>query len=101
MLVTLVLNEPPGGRCRLYRAYAAALVQHVGAYCVESFGALPAQTEVRAPAILIDGRHVQPSDGVIVAPEDIGATIGPSHPDVERLVTVLEEVLEAKMQEWG
>ncbi len=101
MEITLLLNDPPGGRCRLYRAYATALVEHAGARCTESFASLPAQPEVKAPAILIDGRHVEPADGVILVPEDIGGAIGAAHPETRRLVAALEETLERHMQEWS
>ena len=101
MLVTLVLNDPPGGRCRLYRAYAAALAAHADASCTEVVGSLPDQPAIHAPAILIDGTPVHPSDGVILAPEDIGTVIGRSQSDISGLVAKLEDALEKLMQEWS
>lgn len=101
MIVTLVLNNPPGGRCRLYRAYATVLVEQAGARCIEWFEGLPTQPHIKAPAVLIDSRPITPSDGVIVAPEDIGAAIGLSHPDAGRIVALLEGVVAREMQEWN
>ncbi len=101
MIVSLLLNDPPGGRCRLYRAYATVLVEHTGAHCVERFDGLPAQPHIRAPAILIDGDPVAPSDGVIVAPHDIGAAIGLCGPDAGRIVALLEGAAKRAMPEWN
>lgn len=100
MEITLLLNAPPGGRCRLYQAYAAALAEHASARCDELFGRLPQQPELHAPAILINGRPVTPADGVIISPQDLGRVLGELHPDAPRLEAILDEVLERCMQEW-
>ncbi|MDA8390558.1 MAG: hypothetical protein M0Z76_07525 [Gammaproteobacteria bacterium] len=101
MIVTLLLNNPPGGRCRLYRAYAAVLTEHAGAHCVESFENPPTQPGVRPPAVLIDGCLVAPADGVIVAPEDIARVLGPDRPDAPRIMALLEDAVEAQAREWS
>lgn len=101
MDITLLLNDPPGGRCRLYRAYAAALAEHAGARCAESFAGLPAQPDLRAPAMLINGRQVMPADGVILSPRDLGQALDAFHPAAPRLEAILEEILEHCVQEWS
>ncbi len=101
MEITLLLNNPPGGRCRLYQAYAATLAAHAAARCHEQFGRLPQQPELRAPAIIINGRPVTPADGVIISPQDLGQVLDEFHPGAPRLETILEEILEQCMQEWG
>lgn len=101
MDITLLLNAPPGGRCRLYQAYAAALAEHAGALCTERFDGLAAQPGLRAPAILINGQPVAPADGVIISPQDLGRVLDEFHPGAPRLEMLLDEVLERCMQEWG
>ena len=101
MEITLLLNAPPGGRCRLYQAYGAALSEHAAAHCAELFGKLPARPELRAPAILINGQPVAPADGVIISPQDLGRVLDEFHPGAPRLEAILEEILEQCMQEWG
>lgn len=101
MEITLLLNDPPGGRCRLYRAYASALSEHAAAICAESFAPLPERPELSAPAMLVDGKPVIADDGVIISPQDIGQVLGRDHPDTPRIEAILDEVLERCMQEWS
>ncbi|MEW6647043.1 MAG: hypothetical protein AB1450_07580 [Pseudomonadota bacterium] len=101
MEITLLLNNPPGGRCRLYQAYGAALAEHAAARCDEQFGRLPQQSELRAPAILINGQAVAPADGVIISPQDLGRVLDEFHPGAPRLEMLLDEVLERCMAEWS
>ncbi|RRQ22390.1 hypothetical protein [Thiohalobacter thiocyanaticus] len=101
MEITLLLKDPPGGRCRLYRAYAEALTEHAQAQCHERFDGLPQQPELQAPAMLIDGEVVIPEDGVLLSPQDIGRTLADTHPEAARLEAVLESTLETCMQEWS
>jgi cystathionine gamma-synthase len=84
MTVTVVSKSPAGGRCTLYARYAEALAGHYGLsvdlHCPgETAGEGPPP-----PALVIRGLLVVPSDGVIVAPEDIVATLA-SAGLVERL----------------
>lgn len=71
MSVTVVSRNPPGGRCTLYARYAEALSSHynltVDIHCP---GEQPSDGPP-PPSLVIRGQHVVPSDGVIVAPEDI------------------------------
>lgn len=101
MEIILLLNDPPGGRCRLYRAYGAALAEHAGALCTERFDGLAVQPELRAPAILINGQAVAPADGVIISPQDLGMVLAEFHPGAPRLEAILDEVLERCMAEWS
>lgn len=107
MEITLLLNEPLGGRCRLYRTYATALVddgkdaENAAITCSEQFTTLPTHPELRAPAMLINGLLVAPADGVILSPQDITQALAPLHPAATRLEALLEEVLERCMEEWG
>jgi len=100
MEITLLLNDPPGGRCRLYRAYAAALGEHASAQCTERFDAPPEQPELRAPAMLVNGLPVAAADGVILMPGDIVLALGNQHAHTTRLEAILEVVMDKCMQEW-
>jgi hypothetical protein len=101
MEITLLLNNPPGGRCRLYLAYAAALGEHASVQCTERFDAPLGQPELRAPAMLLDGLPIAPEDGVILMPREVALALGNQHADAPRLEAILEEVLEKCMLEWG
>lgn len=101
MEITLLLNDPPGGRCRLYRAYASALSEHAAVSCTELFAPVPEQPGLSAPAMLVDGKPVIPDDGVIISPHDMGQVLGQNYPDTPRIEALLDEVLERCMQEWS
>ena len=61
---------PAGGRCTLYARYAEALSGHFG-LTVDIHCPDDEPREGPPPAMAIRGQPVRPSDGVIVAPEDI------------------------------
>lgn len=71
IVVRVISQHPPGGRCRLYTGYGQALAQHLGARFQ-----LDISTERDAhghgfPSIWLNGSPLQPSDGLIVMPGDI------------------------------
>jgi cystathionine gamma-synthase len=75
MTVTVVSKSPPGGRCTLYARYAEAVSGHFGlSMDIHCPGNEP-RDGPPPPAIVIEGLAVEPSDGVIVAPEDIVAVL--------------------------
>ncbi len=49
MIVTLLLDNPPGKRYRLYHAYAYVLVEHALAHCIEWFASLPTRLKISPP----------------------------------------------------
>jgi MFS family permease len=76
--VRVIAQTPPGGRCGLYAGYGQALAAHLGARL-----RVDISTERQAhgngfPSIWIDGRPLQPSDGVIVMPDDVMAALAAS-----------------------
>ena len=96
--LTVVSNNPPGGRCTHYAGYAEELSR--------SFG-MNAQTiypndghDHSAPGLLIDEMAVMPSDGIIIDPNDIcnaikqiGLTIADMTGLRNRLDLLVEETL--------
>jgi cystathionine gamma-synthase len=75
MTVTVVSRSPAGGRCTLYARYAEALSGHFGLNVdIHCLGNEPREGPP-PPAMVIRGQVVEPSDGVIVAPEDIVAIL--------------------------
>lgn len=75
MALTVVSKSPPGGRCTLYARYAEALSDHFGLTVdIHCPGNEPREGPP-PPALVIRGHEVVPSDGVIVAPEDIVAVL--------------------------
>lgn len=99
--VTILSKQPPGGRCSLYMRYAEALRETLGyqsevRYC-DGGAAVP------PPAMLVGDRLVTPSDGVIVAPEDIAASLSDRLGEAElvELRRLLETTQEQWMEEWS
>ena len=99
--IKVLSQHPPGGRCTLYALYAEELLSCLG------LAKRVIHTECRDahgegfPALLVKGVALQPSDGVILSPEDIrdglaGAGVDLSAvPDLAaRLEAILERFLE-------
>ncbi len=99
--ITIMSKQPAGGRCSLYMRYAETLRQKLGLevevrYCDGS-------AEVPPPAMLIDGAVIDPSDGVILSPEDIAESFRERlpEPEIAELGWQLEETQERWMEEWS
>lgn len=69
--VRVISQQPPGGRCTLYADYAEALRHCLGAEIEVVFSAERCAHGAGFPALWLNGQAVQPSDGVILMPEDI------------------------------
>jgi cystathionine gamma-synthase len=80
--VRVVSQQIPGGRCTLYADYAQVLTQHLGSRFHLDISAVRDAHGQGFPAIWINGSPLQPSDGVIVMPEDIVAVLGVDVDDV-------------------
>lgn len=96
--LTVLSNNPPGGRCKLYNQYAQEL-SHT--FDIKFNVICPDEAHVhRAPGLLIAGTPVKPADGVIIDPDDISLVIKKTglHSDRmaglhERLEELVEEML--------
>jgi cystathionine gamma-synthase len=71
--LTVLSNNPPGGRCKLYKQYAKELSQ---TFNLQINTICPDKEYIHsAPSILIDTILIKPADGVIIDPDDILRTI--------------------------
>jgi cystathionine gamma-synthase len=94
--ITVMSKQPPGGRCSLYMRYAEALREKLGLEVEVRF--CDGSAELPPPALLVGDTLVAPSDGVIVSPEDIAASLRNSYPEAE--VADLNRLLEATQERW-
>lgn len=99
--VKVISQQPPGGRCTLYARYADAIAEVVGwshrivhDECRDAHGN-------GFPSLWVHDSAIQPSDGVILSPDDICDYLGqhgvePDRIDVlrPRLTTTLDDFLE-------
>ena len=94
-------QHPPGGRCTLYALYAEELSSSLGlARRIVHTDCRDAHGE-GFPSLLVMGVTLQPSDGVILSPQDICAGLADAGldwravPDLEaRLEAIQERFLE-------
>ena len=99
--IKVLSQHPPGGRCTLYARYAEELSSGLGlAMRVIHTDCRDAHGE-GFPSLLFKGIPLQPSDGVILVPEDICAGLAIAGLDLSacpdlasRLETILERFLE-------
>ena len=69
LTLTVLSNNPPGGRCTLYTRYAEELSRLFGLNVQTIY---PDEShDYTAPGLLIDDTSVTPTDGIIIAPNDI------------------------------
>ncbi len=70
-VITVCSKSPPGGRCKLYIAYADSLA----GLLTMTARVVYAGTERTAepPALVVDGRVIEPADAFMLTPEDIVA----------------------------
>jgi cystathionine gamma-synthase len=95
---------PPGGRCTLYALYAEELSSSLGlARRVVHTDCRDAHGE-GSPALLVKGVALQPSDGVILSPEDICAGLadaGLDWSDASNLASRLDAIQERFLEEFA
>jgi cystathionine gamma-synthase len=99
--VKVISQQPPGGRCTLYARYADAIAETLGwshrivhDECRDAHGN-------GFPSLWVRDTAIQPSDGVILSPEDIclylaqqGLAAERTEALRERLTAILDDFLE-------
>jgi len=69
LIVTVLSNNPAGGRCSLYTNYAQELASLLG-FDIQTI--YPDEShKLSAPGLLVDDRPVIPDDGLIIDSNDI------------------------------
>lgn len=98
LTVTVLSNNPAGGRCTLYASYAQELARSLG-FTMQTI--YPDQNyEYSAPGLLIDEKPVMPNDGVIIDTDDICKAIEQTGLEINNLSGVrsmLDSLIEELM----
>jgi len=96
--ITVVSNNPAGGRCTLYASYAQELSAALG-FSIRTL--YPDDShQFDAPGLLIDDSLVMPSDGVIIDVDDICHCIeqaGIKTDDLGKVRSRLDDLIEEMM----
>lgn len=97
MLVKVISQQPPGGRCTLYAGYADALERHLQARAELIFSVTRDAHGEGFPSLWLNGVPVQPEDGVILMPTDVLAGLKALGVPPEEVLLGLAEALEAPL----
>ncbi|MHB1354202.1 MAG: hypothetical protein ACYC5S_07745 [Thiobacillus sp.] len=95
--VCVISQRPAGGRCALYAGYADVLAMHLTARTEVVFSTRRDAHGAGFPSLLMNGRAVQPADGVILMPADLCArlaALGVAEAVLDRLADALDAPLE-------
>lgn len=99
--VRVVSQHPPGGRCTLYAGYAKVLATWLGAQAEVVISSERDAHGTGFPSLLLNGRAIQPADGVILMPADVCAIlagVGLDQTALAGLAEALEAPLERMME---
>ena len=95
--VQVISQQPPGGRCTLYAAYADALERHLNARTKLVYSETRNAHSEGFPSLWLNGLAVQPEDGVIIMPSDLLAVLF-AHGVPEEAMLGLAEALEVPLE---
>lgn len=95
--VQVISQNPPGGRCGLYAAYAEVLAAHLGAETEIAFSSVRDAHAMGFPSLLLNGQPLQPADGVILTPADLCAALAATGQD-ETALAGLADALETPLE---
>jgi len=102
--ICVISKNPPGGRCTLYAGYAQALQLHLPANLDLRYSNTQDAHGKGFPSFLIDDEALQPTDGVILMPDDILAALQQRNipiPDITILTAALEAPLNHMLEDSG
>jgi len=90
LIITVLSNNPAGGRCTLYTNYAQTLATSLG-FNIQTI--YPDKDDkLSAPGLLINNKPVMPNDGLIIDADDICNAIELSELDVVDLSEVRKKL---------
>ncbi len=95
--VKVISQQPPGGRCNLYAAYADTLAHHFRISAEIEYSAIRDAHGNGFPSLWLNGVAIQPEDGAIIMPSDILATLSAQGIPDEAMMG-LGETLEAPLE---
>lgn len=102
--VKVISQQPPGGRCTLYARYADAIADALGwSHQIIHDECRDAHGE-GFPSLWIRDATIQPADGVILSPEDIGDYLkqqGIADATVSTLQQRLQSILDDFLETWA
>ena len=99
--IKVISNKLPGGRCKLYAAYAEEASRCFGLSMEIDYHDIKEPHGEGYPSLMIGDEHLLPSDGVILSPEDICAAFekeGISLQAAPGFQAKLEEIHESILQ---
>ncbi len=99
--IKVVSRQPPGGRCTLYADYVREISLHLRLPFTVVYHVEKPEVGPPAPALLIDGKELLPSDGVIISPDDLLRGLAAAGVDTNKapdLLRILEAVQERMLQ---
>ena len=101
--ITVISKQPPGGRCTLYMRFAEVIGQRAGLDTLVKYCGAEAGERHLPPAMLIGETLIEPSDGVIITPEDLiaGLTGRCAGDALQGLLQALHLAQDRMMEEWA
>lgn len=102
LVLRVISQHPPGGRCTLYAGYAKTTADFIGARMDVTVDIISStQRDAHGagyPCLLLNGKAVQPADGVILMPTDILEALARLGIDDETLFG-LDEALQVPLEQ--
>lgn len=97
-VITVCSKSPPGGRCKLYIAYAETLAVLLPMAVRIAYA--DAEMAAEPPALVVGGHVIEPADAFMLTPEDIVAGLdGMGLPFDSGAVMVCLKEVERKLME--
>ncbi len=90
--IKIIVQNPPGGRCTLYKRYAVLLESMLGMqYSIVLSERRNAHGE-GYPSLVLCGQVLMPADGIMLTPEDIHAALLAAGIDLQAAPDLLQRM---------
>lgn len=97
IVIRVISQQPPGGRCNLYAGYADALARHFQVDAGIEYSTTRDAHGDGFPSLWLNGIAIQPEDGAIIMPADIIAELLAQGMPIDAMMG-LGETLEAPLE---